>query len=169
MATLHKDWDKHVVHAEEVARTPGFLDLRDSILEHAEPLPGDRVLDVGAGTGLVTLALAPRVARVWALDISPAMCDYLRTKSDPDKSRCSRAQRHDREQGQNRQGAPSVRRPEDAPLILSGAVAHRSRATARGPFALSALGFSSPIRHLAPTVLRRPGARSAAEPTSYIT
>lgn len=81
MATLTKNWDRHVVHAEDIARGCGFRDLRDAIVERAAPKADDRVLDVGAGTGLLTLALAHDVARVWALDISPAMCAYLRAKS----------------------------------------------------------------------------------------
>lgn len=81
MRTLTKNWDRHVVHAEEVARGRGFQALRAAILERAACAPHDRVLDIGAGTGLLTLALAPDVAKVWALDISPAMCDYLRTKA----------------------------------------------------------------------------------------
>ena len=36
---------------------------------------------MGSGTGLLSLALAERVARVWAIDSSPAMCDYLRVKA----------------------------------------------------------------------------------------
>ena len=81
MAFIEKNWDSHVGQAEDVARSPGFLELRDSIVRLADPSAGDRVLDIGAGTGLLTLALAPRVRSVWALDISPAMCDYLRTKA----------------------------------------------------------------------------------------
>ncbi len=76
-----KDWDQHVQDAEELARTPGFQRLRDRIVSLAEPRPDDVAVDVGAGTGLLTLALAPSVGKVWALDISPAMVDYLSTKA----------------------------------------------------------------------------------------
>jgi ubiquinone/menaquinone biosynthesis C-methylase UbiE len=55
--------------------------VRGRIVELAAPREGDTVVDVGAGTGLLALAFAERVARVWAIDSSPAMCDYLRVKA----------------------------------------------------------------------------------------
>ncbi|MGI8558441.1 MAG: class I SAM-dependent methyltransferase [Solirubrobacteraceae bacterium] len=64
-----------------MACTPGFGSLRNQILELAKPRAGDRVLDVGAGTGLLALALAPQVDRVWALDVASAMCKYLNEKA----------------------------------------------------------------------------------------
>jgi ubiquinone/menaquinone biosynthesis C-methylase UbiE len=81
MPELTKNWDHHVVHAEAVARTQGFCRLRELILEWAEPAADDVVVDVGAGTGLLALALAPQVDRVWAVDISSAMAEYLKTKA----------------------------------------------------------------------------------------
>jgi ubiquinone/menaquinone biosynthesis C-methylase UbiE len=75
-----KDWDEHVENLEQMASTPGFLALRDTILDRAQPRADERLLDIGAGTGLLTLAAAPRVARVDALDISPAMCRHLQGK-----------------------------------------------------------------------------------------
>jgi ubiquinone/menaquinone biosynthesis C-methylase UbiE len=76
-----KNWDHHVAPAEAIARTTGFRSLRDRIVAEAVPGSGDVVLDIGAGTGLLTLELAPRVAEVWAIDISSQMVEYLRTKA----------------------------------------------------------------------------------------
>jgi ubiquinone/menaquinone biosynthesis C-methylase UbiE len=72
-----KNWDAHVENMERLAATPAFEQLRDGILELAKLQPCDRVLDVGAGTGLLALAAAPRVAHVCALDVAPAMCRRL--------------------------------------------------------------------------------------------
>ena len=80
MPALEKDWNDHVAHAEEIAASPGFLQLRDRILELAAPGPQDVVVDVGSGTGLLTLAVAPTVAHVTAVDIAEAMTQRLRTK-----------------------------------------------------------------------------------------
>jgi len=80
MAAMTKNWDEHVLHVEEMAGGAGFVALRDRILELAAPNADERCVDVGAGTGLLTLPLAERANRVWAVDVSSAMCDYLRAK-----------------------------------------------------------------------------------------
>jgi len=51
--------------------------MRDRILTRARLNPRDRVVDVGAGTGLLALGIAPAVREVHAVDISPAMTSYL--------------------------------------------------------------------------------------------
>lgn len=81
VATQAKNWDDHVVHAEQIARGEGFQRLRDRILAQAAPRADETVVDVGSGTGLLTLAVADRVERVWAIDISPSMGEYLRAKT----------------------------------------------------------------------------------------
>ncbi len=54
------------------------------VLDALDPRPGERVLDVGCGTGPCTVALAERVGptgRVVGLDLSPAMVDRARQRS----------------------------------------------------------------------------------------
>lgn len=51
------------------------------LVRHASPQPGERVLDVGCGTGIVARVIAPLVqpdGRVDAVDISPAMLTVAR-------------------------------------------------------------------------------------------
>ena len=81
MFGMSRNWDARVGDAELIARGPGFRDLRDRIIELAEPQAHHTVVDVGAGTGLLSLAFAERAARVWAIDSSPAMGEYLRAKA----------------------------------------------------------------------------------------
>ena len=81
MPALSKNWDDYVAHAETVARTDGFRGLRDRILEIAAPQAGEVAVDIGSGTGLLSLPLAREVEQVWALDIAPQMCEYVRAKA----------------------------------------------------------------------------------------
>lgn len=50
------------------------------LLELAAPQPTDEVLDVATGTGNTALALAPYVARVVGLDVSPGMLEQARQR-----------------------------------------------------------------------------------------
>jgi ubiquinone/menaquinone biosynthesis C-methylase UbiE len=49
----------------------------DHLLDMSGPRPSDDCVDLGAGTGFVTTALAPLVSSVLAVDISPAMAKSL--------------------------------------------------------------------------------------------
>ncbi|MDJ0780063.1 MAG: class I SAM-dependent methyltransferase [Gammaproteobacteria bacterium] len=53
-----------------------------SILERVPLHEQMQVLDFGAGTGLVAARLAPRVGRIVAVDVSPAMLEKLATKPE---------------------------------------------------------------------------------------
>lgn len=70
-------WDERVEVWDEVAASETFLAIRDRILELAEPHHDDVVVDLGAGTGLLSLALAPGVRDVVAIDISERMLERL--------------------------------------------------------------------------------------------
>ena len=70
-------WDERVEAWEEVAAGGAFLAIRDRIVELAEPRTDDLVVDLGAGTGLLTLALAPHVRELVAVDISERMLERL--------------------------------------------------------------------------------------------
>ncbi|MBV8431242.1 MAG: methyltransferase domain-containing protein [Solirubrobacterales bacterium] len=77
MRPFAKDWDRHVEATHELSQTGGFRRMRNRILARARLTPRDRVVDVGTGTGLLALGIAPTVSDVRAVDISPAMTSYL--------------------------------------------------------------------------------------------
>lgn len=64
-------WHTHVTSAA------GFEKVLDALLITAAPGPDDVAVDLGAGTGFVTMALAPKVTSVLAVDISPAMTEEV--------------------------------------------------------------------------------------------
>jgi SAM-dependent methyltransferase len=71
-----KDWDANERRTRMAAAIGG------SILEHVELNERMNVLDFGAGTGLISSQIAPRVKRVVAVDTSPAMLDKLQSKPE---------------------------------------------------------------------------------------
>ena len=70
-------WDRrargfHRATKDTIARDPFFLRLRNEVT------PQTSVLDVGAGTGRFTVALAPQAQHIIAVEPSAVMLDYLR-------------------------------------------------------------------------------------------
>ena len=74
-------WDRrargfHRSTRESAVSDPFYVRLRERVL------PENSVLDVGAGTGRFSLALAPLVRQVTALEPSAAMLNYLRAEME---------------------------------------------------------------------------------------
>ena len=70
-------WDDRVVAWEEVAATPVFERLAARVLELAAPGEHETVVDLGAGTGLLSIPAASLAANVVAVDYSQPMLDRL--------------------------------------------------------------------------------------------
>lgn len=62
---------------EQVETSPAFARVREELLVLADPASEDRSADLGAGAGFLTLALAPQVGSVLAVDVSPEMLATL--------------------------------------------------------------------------------------------
>jgi ubiquinone/menaquinone biosynthesis C-methylase UbiE len=63
---------------DQVHATPAFDVVRASLVRAANPGAGDHVVDLGAGSGYITLPLARDVRSVEAVDVSEQMLDRLR-------------------------------------------------------------------------------------------
>lgn len=73
--SLAPSYDDYVLGVE------GYSETIERIIELAEPEKSDTVLDLGTGTGALSLRLAPKVRRVIARDISEQMLKVAREKA----------------------------------------------------------------------------------------
>ena len=62
---------------------PRYAPIAGALVAAARPRPGDDVLEVGAGTGLVTKRVAGRVRSLVATDLSTGMLDVARRSVKP--------------------------------------------------------------------------------------
>lgn len=77
-------WDKAAAHYEKYWQRQ-LAPAQDRLLELAELKPGDRMLDIACGTGLVTFPAAKAVApkgSVVATDISDAMVEHVKAEAE---------------------------------------------------------------------------------------
>jgi len=83
--SLRRYWDDDAptydLAPSHVAHTPAEQAAWAAALLHCLPPPPGRVLDVGAGTGALSLPLARLGFHVTALDISPRMLEQLRCRA----------------------------------------------------------------------------------------
>lgn len=76
--SLVRKWDNRVVQwHSHVTSAAGFERVLDCLVAMSGPREADACVDLGAGTGFVTSAIAPLVSSVLAVDISPAMAGSL--------------------------------------------------------------------------------------------
>lgn len=77
-------WDARVAAWEELAASPAFTRLAAQVLELASPRDDEVVVDLGAGTGLLSLPAARSAATVYAVDYSEPMLERLRERARAD-------------------------------------------------------------------------------------
>jgi ubiquinone/menaquinone biosynthesis C-methylase UbiE len=78
-------WDRRVDQWHtHVTSAAAFENVLGRLIQLASPRPTDACVDLGAGTGFVTTALAPLVSSVVAVDISTAMTASLAERAEQD-------------------------------------------------------------------------------------
>jgi ubiquinone/menaquinone biosynthesis C-methylase UbiE len=85
MLTVAQKWDRRAREwHSHVTSAAAFVQVLESLIRLSAPEPTDACVDLGAGTGFVTAALAPIVSSVLAVDISTAMAASLAERAARD-------------------------------------------------------------------------------------
>jgi cyclopropane fatty-acyl-phospholipid synthase-like methyltransferase len=108
-------WDGHL------PRTELFAELRETVLSAARPTGHDVAIDLGSGSGFLTIPFARCVRRLYAVDHSERMLSHLGEKL-ADESLCVHAWR-----GDLRTFAP----PEPVDIVVSNYALHHLRHSAK--------------------------------------
>lgn len=77
-------WDARVAAWDELAASPAFTRLAEQVLELASPREDEVVVDLGAGTGLLSLPAARRAEAIYAVDYSEPMLERLLERARAD-------------------------------------------------------------------------------------
>lgn len=79
---LQSAWDSRVDSwSEQVEASAAFARVLEVVLQRADPQPTDRCVDLGAGSGFLTLPLAAQVEHVVAVDVAPLMLNLLASRA----------------------------------------------------------------------------------------
>ena len=78
IARQERFWTRRAASWDHGAgNNPGLVRVVERVLEEAAPTPGMTAVDIGCGSGQLTLKLAPLVSSVVAIDVSQKMVDLL--------------------------------------------------------------------------------------------
>ena len=77
------DYDQEALK-EEGYPFAGYQKLLTGFVRECDPQPGQRVLDLGCGTGNLGSLFSERGCDVWGIDFSPAMIDIAKAKNPAD-------------------------------------------------------------------------------------
>ena len=82
IARQERFWTRRAASWDHGAgNNPGLVRVVERVLDEAAPEPGMVAVDIGCGSGQLTLRIAPLVASVVAIDVSQKMIDLLATNA----------------------------------------------------------------------------------------
>ncbi|MGV9797311.1 class I SAM-dependent methyltransferase [Mycobacterium sp. NPDC003449] len=82
---IRKAFTSQAATLEDTGLNLAFTSSVPWLLEYLSPGPGDVVIDVAGGTGIVSRALAARVTRAVVVDSTPAMIDQGRRQAESER------------------------------------------------------------------------------------
>jgi 2-polyprenyl-3-methyl-5-hydroxy-6-metoxy-1,4-benzoquinol methylase len=122
-------WDQHA--------SPALRSVTSAVLAAAAAEPGDAVLDLGCGTGQISLPLAAQGAEVVGIDVSPSMADRLQAEAERRGLRSVTAVAMPIEK--------LVLQPETFDLIVTSYALHHLRDSDKARLVQAATGGSGPV------------------------